>query len=102
MAKTKKISKKAALKQVEKKLKLVFSPLEPILGNKDFNKRMKNAGKVLMKGLKIRESQLALANLEKLDVSKNENEPHKKNGMKAYSPQTVVPPKRKAIETNNN
>jgi len=59
MAKTSKISRKAARKQVEKKLELTFGPLESILGNKDFKRRMKNAGKALIKGLRNKERKLA-------------------------------------------
>lgn len=101
MAKITKISRKAARKQIEKKLEITFSPLESILGSKNFKRRIKVAGKALIKGLKNKESQLALASLEKLKVPKGENEPHKKDGMKGHSPQVTAHAK-KAIEPTHN
>ena len=102
MAKTKEISKKTVRKQVEKKLRVTFAPLETILGNKDFERRLKNARKALMKGLNTNESQLAFNGLKKSEVSRSENGPQKKDGMKSYSPQTVIPQKRKVTEADHN
>jgi hypothetical protein len=101
MAKTSKISKKAALKQIEKKLRITFSPLEPVLGNKDFKKRLKNAGKALIKGLKNKESQLALANLKQIKLSTNGNIAHKKTPIQNLTPQVVPAQKRKIADVNH-
>ena len=100
MANTSKISKKAARKQVEKKLEVTLATLEPILGNKDFKRRLKNAGKVFMKGLKNRKSQLALANLKQIDFSQNGHRLAKKNTIKNLTPQIVNQPKRKTASAH--
>src|SRR5689334_12709762 len=101
MAKTTKISKKAARKQVEKKLQVTLAALEPILGNKEFQRRLKNAGKEFMKGLKNKKSQLALANLKQVDLL-NVDQHDKKNGMKNATPQIVKPLKKKAADAEHN
>jgi len=76
--------------------------LNQIFGNKDFKKRVKRAGKTFVKGLKMKESQLTLASLKQIDVSKLRNQAHKKSGMKNHSPQTVIPHKPKLAEPHHN
>jgi len=102
MTKTDKVSKKAARKKMEKKLEATLGSLESIFGNKDFKKRVKRAGKTFVKGLKMKESQLTLASLKQIDVSKLRNQAHKKSGMKNNSPQTVIPHKPKLAEPHHN
>ena len=49
--KTKGDSKKQARKQIEKKLEAAFASFKPVLGPKQFKKRIKKAGKVLSRDL---------------------------------------------------
>jgi hypothetical protein len=86
MSKSNKISGKETRKQIEKNLEITLASLEPVIGNKDFKRRLKKAGKALTKGLKNRKSQMALERLRKLNGTKEEDTTHRKNGQKISSP----------------
>jgi hypothetical protein len=62
---------------------------------------LKNAGKILLKGLKNKKSQLALANLQQTDLSKAKQHA-KKNGMKKQTSQIVASPQKKAADIESN
>jgi len=101
MAKANKISKKAARRQVEKNLKISLAALEPIFGNKDFKRRLKNAGKEVVKGLRNKQSQMALANLKKSDFPHNGQHVAKKNGVKNLTHDAAISYKRKTAEAHS-
>ncbi len=99
MSNTKKISKKTARKQIEKKLKITLSALEPVLGDKKFKRRIKKAGKALTEGLPVRTSRQAIASLRKTELMKIQEKNHK-NGLKNNVPKQVIVPlqKRKTLQ----
>jgi hypothetical protein len=72
MAKTSKVSKKETHKQVEINLEMTLATLVPVIGKKDFKRRVKKAGKALTKGLKNRKSEIALQRLRKLNGIKED------------------------------
>jgi hypothetical protein len=91
MAKSNKISGKKARKEIEKNLEITLAPLEPVIGNKDFKRRLKKAGKALTKGLKKQKSQLALERLQKLNETKQADASPKKSEQKNASPSPTHP-----------
>jgi hypothetical protein len=95
MAKSNKLTEKAARKQIEKKLEITLAALGPVLGNKDFKRRIKKAGKAFTKGLKGKEREIALEHLRKLSGIKEETIIRKKTRIRNLSPQVVAPVKRK-------
>jgi hypothetical protein len=79
MAKTNKISRKETRKQVEMNLEMTLATLVPVIGNKDFKRRLKKAGKAFTKGLKNRKGQMALERLRKLNGIKEDTAMRKKD-----------------------
>jgi hypothetical protein len=79
MAKTSKVSKKETHKHLEIKLEMTLATLVPVIGKKDFKRRVKKAGKVLTKGLKNRKSEIVLQRLKKLDGIEEDTAMRKKD-----------------------
>jgi hypothetical protein len=94
MAKTSKVSKKETRKQVEKTLEITLATLEPVIGNKDFKRRLKKAGKALTRGLKNKKGQMALDRLRKLNGIKGDTTINKKNTVKTSSDTAISSPKK--------